>query len=1293
MGTTGTRGRRDRPTPTGSASEPMELLAGSPDTDTIARLSIEEIRAAAGAQIDLPRPTRNPKLLPLSDLEPEVFERLAAELVTMQRSPSVHFYGRRGQRQYGLDIVEEQADGTRVLYQVKRYSSAEDLDLRETVAEYAGPPRRRDHEGPARRFNPKRFVILLSAPFDSDTANVDTLTALQDEYRGDLQLAVWGAERISQELRGAAELVYAMFGEAWVREWCGDTAVVEARKDAERRRRIGNTMTTAMSVQFDRDNTIRFRQIDLTGVSVDSLFVDVPVTAEPGTAAEELLQAINPQQPANEADEVQPLAGAAQVLLHPDWSGSAVIVGGPGQGKTTLLQYLCQHHRARLLGRDAYSPIAAGLEPVTTVARTAIRIELTAYAEWRREKLAEVTAAEALPNDTTARRGRTTATGPAGAVAAAGIVPYLAHVVAETTREPFTSEDFAVIASSRPMLIALDGLDEVADPDERVDITAEINLTESLLRTKAQDIHLLVATRPGVVSDPIWRNAQFAALYLAPLTNPLRMKYLDRWTTQSKLTPNEIRELRKTFTENITVPHVAELAGNPMQLAILLRLMQRRTVLPEKRTVLYERYIDVFMDRESKSALVAEHKDIIVKFHKLLAWHIHTHVELGRSKGSIGLDELRALLVTYLAPRGHDAKIVDDLFESVTGRVLCLVERELGSHEFQFEVQPLREYFAAEHAYDTLPNLVTRRNTRPACLGVLLRRPYWSNVMRFFAGRFTSGEVPSIIFELRDIQDDRHTGCHPLSRVAAKFLLDDHVMAGELEQTVAEMVRLVLRGPGQVFAHDGLIQQPDTPLRFVELGGQRVATSVLIECLAAEQAPSESAVNLLRQWGTIRAAGKAWLERIDSVPSTRWLEVAVRLQALSDLTEQQRERIVAILEAVPTDQAVIDALVESRTNIVSDTLVNRCLDEMRWGYATTAARSDADCHYGRLMHVSDAQRFYDHRRTTETVDQTTPEADTAAPPRPRARRVPLQSDSQAWTRHVETLTSALAGRAGWHTSSSWHSLLDSVESCWSGDSWPLREALLALPEFAVPVGVDNASLMDDSPWRTIAAWIRQAKDNRRDVDWWQGTTQQHHGMQPLAALSFLVAALTIASSNVVAQLGDALNHLVDEMDRRQWSTATQAVQRYVQNVPTHRKLNLTDAIRTRQFRPNGRLAIAMWHISQSTTQSRLVPFITPDLPELWNAGPSVRTALQQFVALADQTFTVDQLRGARADLPISALGPAAVKSINQRAAEQVLSEPHNWPTAVVRRASDCLAVRLDKQPPVALVAEQRDWKV
>ncbi|WP_406277312.1 hypothetical protein [Embleya sp. NBC_00896] len=42
----------------------------------------------------------------------------------------VHFYGRSGQEQYGLDIVERRLNHRRTLYQVKRYTIITPAQLR-----------------------------------------------------------------------------------------------------------------------------------------------------------------------------------------------------------------------------------------------------------------------------------------------------------------------------------------------------------------------------------------------------------------------------------------------------------------------------------------------------------------------------------------------------------------------------------------------------------------------------------------------------------------------------------------------------------------------------------------------------------------------------------------------------------------------------------------------------------------------------------------------------------------------------------------------------------------------------------------------------------------------------------------------------------------------------------------------------------------------------------------------------------------------------------------------------------
>src|SRR5437870_4629611 len=85
-------------------------------------VTLEQLREHA-PDAAVPIPTKNPPVLPVQHLDPEAFERLVAEIVDMRDNASVHFYGRRGQAQYGLDIVEELTDGKRVLHQVKRYAT------------------------------------------------------------------------------------------------------------------------------------------------------------------------------------------------------------------------------------------------------------------------------------------------------------------------------------------------------------------------------------------------------------------------------------------------------------------------------------------------------------------------------------------------------------------------------------------------------------------------------------------------------------------------------------------------------------------------------------------------------------------------------------------------------------------------------------------------------------------------------------------------------------------------------------------------------------------------------------------------------------------------------------------------------------------------------------------------------------------------------------------------------------------------------------------------------------------
>ena len=181
-------------------------------------------------------PLPNPAELPLRELEPAVLERLAAELVNRHDHRGVQFYGRSGQAQHGLDVVELRPDGGYTLYQVRRYQELTPAKLRNAVEDYAGAPRAAGHDLPPRRFGADRFVVLTSAALDADTANVDVLAALRREYAGDVDIDVWGSEAVSRKLREVPRVVHAVFGAAWAKEFC---AFEPAPQDAARPQPLG----------------------------------------------------------------------------------------------------------------------------------------------------------------------------------------------------------------------------------------------------------------------------------------------------------------------------------------------------------------------------------------------------------------------------------------------------------------------------------------------------------------------------------------------------------------------------------------------------------------------------------------------------------------------------------------------------------------------------------------------------------------------------------------------------------------------------------------------------------------------------------------------------------------------------------------------------------------------------------------------------------------------------------------------------------------------------------------------
>ena len=148
----------------------------------------------------------------------------------------------------------------------------------------------------------------------------------------------------------------------------------------------------------------------------------------------------------------------------------------------------------------------------------------------------------------------------------------------------------------------------------------------------------------------------------------------------------------------------------------------------------------------------------------------------------------------YLRNEEHETNIADSLFTVVKERVCALVSRIQGT--FEFEVQPLREYFCAKYLYKTSPYApvgITIQGTKPDRFEAIARNFYWQNVVRFFAGCFDRGELPMLVQKLNELQEDEYLKYTDYPRIIIGQLLSDYVFT-QYPRLLKDAISLIIGG-------------------------------------------------------------------------------------------------------------------------------------------------------------------------------------------------------------------------------------------------------------------------------------------------------------------------------------------------------------------------------------------------------------------------------------------------------------------------------------------------------------------
>ncbi len=560
----------------------------------------------------------------------------------------------------------------------------------------------------------------------------------------------------------------------------------------ENKQRRTNALRAYMRAQFDIDKEVRFKQVELQNKLFD-LFIDVPLIRSERIGETPIWYTIRHIMKAEKTniDECKfdynyqrddEVVGCAAMLL---WPGiqrifpKIVIEGAPGQGKSTIVQYVCQIHRQRILNEQSTeNKIPA--EHLSSPIYFPFKIDLRDLSAWLNKENPFLTDKdESFLQDWNKSLE-------------SFIAAQVRHFSGGAT---FSVDDLHAISKVSPILLVFDGLDEVADISRRKDVVNEIMRGVNRLTEIAPVVQSVVTSRPAAfVNSPGLSDSEFEYFELGSITRLLINEYAEKWLRAKRLQSSESADVRRILKDKLDLPHLRDLARNPMQLAILLSLIHTRgSSLPDKRTALYDNYIELFFSREAeKSSIVREHRELLIDIHRYVAWHLHSNSELGDNQGRIAIDELRKLVRDYLENELHDPELADRLFTSMVERVVALVSRIEGT--FEFEVQPLREYFAARHLYNTAPYSppgAEKKGTLPDRFDAIARNFYWLNVTRFYCGCYSKGELPSLVDRIEDLSKDetfRYTS-HP--QYLSSILLSDWVFA-QHKKSMHRVVRLIL---------------------------------------------------------------------------------------------------------------------------------------------------------------------------------------------------------------------------------------------------------------------------------------------------------------------------------------------------------------------------------------------------------------------------------------------------------------------------------------------------------------------
>jgi hypothetical protein len=402
-------------------------------------------------------------------------------------------------------------------------------------------------------------------------------------------------------------------------------------------------------------------------------------------------------------------------------AGRFVLVGGPGQGKTTVGQFVCQLFRAALLETRPKTSLPQEVKETLRSIRSQCSEENLQFPLARRFPIRVVlnefaTALEKQPS--------------------MSLISYICHRISVKTDSPVLPVDVRSWLSAYPWILVLDGLDEVPASANRDEVLKRVEEFWVDATQVDADVLVLATTRPQGYNED-FSPKRYQHFWLVPLSQSAAMRYARRLVTvrygESERRKKVLLRLEKAFTYEATI----RLMRSPLQVTIMATLLDQIGQPPQDRWRLFQEYYRTIYRREMErpipaAELLRKHQADVDTIHNRVALLLQIQSERsGGSEARLSSAQFQSVVELRLIEEGHTPEEVHRLgsriIEASETRLVFLVMPQ--ASQIGFEIRSIQEFMAAEALTQGKDDDVQERLRQIAPIAS------WRNVFLFAAGR------------------------------------------------------------------------------------------------------------------------------------------------------------------------------------------------------------------------------------------------------------------------------------------------------------------------------------------------------------------------------------------------------------------------------------------------------------------------------------------------------------------------------------------------------------------------------